>query len=291
MRKILCANSPLDKLKDHLALETFTLDVMLELWARGDTLASYFISRFVALTLAVRNPELTVKTRQGLIEVAFSVFFYVFPEYPVTGAGENLHGKGKATQRKSLWSQVVLKRACNLCVGLYWTLSKWGHTEGFCLALARIGSHSCDCHFGITRSTLTEDTRWKRSLSAQVAAALIHRFMQELDLSRDIRRFKNGGGCTLSDRWPGRIDVDFNASLESILETSPLLKREEDALNGRVRVMTPFEELSNRLKKIEYVERIEETGSFGGQSITTRFRVIGTHPPGPSLLAEEDVIE
>jgi hypothetical protein len=290
MRKILCANSPLDKLKDHLALETFTLEVMLELWRRGDVHGAYFMLPFVALNLAVRNPAVTVETRRELIGVAFSVFFDMFKEYPTTGAEAGIYEKGNATQRKTFWSQVVLKRACNLCVGLHWALWKWGYTEGFFLALARIGSHSCECHFGMTRSTLNGDTRWKRFLSAEVTAALVHWFMEELDLSPYIRRFKNGGGCTISDEFPGQIEVDFGLSVEMVLDTFHLLMQEAP-LPARVTVMTAFAELSDRLKEIEYVERIEESSPFGGQSITTRFRVISSHPSGPPLLAADDITE
>jgi hypothetical protein len=160
MRKVLTARSNLDFLKDSLALETFTLDNLIELWQSGNPTAAYFMLPWVALNLAVRNPAITVETRLSLIDVAFTVVFDVFHNYPETGKTAGIVQGGKPNDVKTFWSQLVCERGCNLCVGLYWAIERWGHTQiGFCLALARIGSHSCECHFGITRSTLNGEVR------------------------------------------------------------------------------------------------------------------------------------
>jgi hypothetical protein len=294
MRKVLCASSPLDLLKDHLALETFTLPNLLELWRCGNATAAYFMVPFVALDLAVRNPALTVPARQGLIETAFSAFFDMAIEYPNTGSRcrPGYHHKivevGARTLVKTLWTRTVLKRGCNLCVGVWWSLARWGCTEGFFLALSRIGSHSCECHFGITRSMLSGDTRWNRFLSAQVTAALIHRILAQLGLSPYIRRFQNEAGCTLNAARPGTIQASFDSVIETVARAYELLRegREEEFARDQLTVITPFVEISEKLQAIHYTEKIEKTTTYAGYSITGRWKVFGSRESRPTAQIE-----
>jgi hypothetical protein len=86
------------------------------------------------------------------------------------------------------------------------------NTEDMLLALERIGSHSVECHFGTTRSTLSGDTRRDSFFKAQVKAVLIQRTMADLSLPPCIRRFKSDPGCTLF----GRGDQGSVPSIEGV---------------------------------------------------------------------------
>jgi hypothetical protein len=281
MRKVLTARSRLDFLKDGLALEAFTLENLIELWQSGHPAAAYFMLPWVALNLAVRNPTFTVETRLSLIEVAFTVFFDVFHNYPETGHEAGILQQGKPDELKTFWSILVCQRGCNLCVGLYWAIERWGHTQfGFCLALARIGSHSCECHFGITRSALNGETRWCRFVAAQVTASLIHRILWELDIAPYIRRFKNEGGTTLDPDAPGVVEMSFELTIELMELTLACLctNKEREVLSSEETIMTPFLALRDRLEEIEYREKIPLGSPMAGQSIATRWRVFQAAP-------------
>jgi hypothetical protein len=281
MRKVLTARSRLDFLKDGFALETFTLENLIELWQSGHPIAAYFMLPWVALNLAVRNPTFTVETRLSLIEVAFTVFFDVFHNYPETGHDAGILQQGKPDELKTFWSILVCQRGCNLCVGLYWAIERWGHTQfGFCLALARIGSHSCECHFGITRSALNGETRWCRFVAAQVTASLIHRILWELDISPYIRRFKSEAGTTLDPNAPGVVEMSFEMTIELMALTLTCLStnQEQEVVAAEDTIMTPFLTLRDRLEEIAYTEKIRLGSPMAGQSIATRWKVFAMEP-------------
>jgi hypothetical protein len=280
MRKVLTARQPLDFLKDHLALETFTLENLLKLWATGNATAAYWMSPFVALNVAVRNTKITIEARLSFIQTAFSVFWDMVKDYPATGADAKIWESGAAGLPKTFYTHVVLKKGCNLCVGLYWAIDRWGYTQwGFCLALSRIGEHACECHFGMTRSTLNGDVRWARFLQAQVIASLIHRILREFGLTPYIRRFKNEAGCTLIPGQLGIIDIDFGNIVDLIEATFDLLRAGEEmaVICEDVTMMTPFQQLTEALGGIEYEEHIPGGSAFSGHGITTR--MIALHGP------------
>jgi hypothetical protein len=210
-----------------------------------------------------------------LVGVAFSVFFEAYKKFPKTGKKAKIYIQGARGTKKTFWSKMQLKRGCNLCVGLYWAIDTWGETQwGFCLALCRIGSHSCECHFGLTRSTLNGDPRWKRFLAAQVTAALIDRLMWQLGLSPYIRRFKNAAGYTLRADEPPAIDISFELTLETLGEAFALLCQDMDGEAPMTGVLAPYAALLEELEQIKYVDKIEESGPLAGQSIRTRFKVL-----------------
>jgi hypothetical protein len=234
------AQRPLDLLKDDLAVETFSLDNLLRVWSGNepdlippaggltndphkrartsttgpcdDPSGGFFMAPFVALSLAVRNEALGVAARLDLLQVAFSYFFGMMQHYPKTGAKKHgiTENKTKDSPRQTLWAKAMCRRACNLCVGLYWAIQKYCTDEylaaGFELALNRIGTHSVECHFGMTRSTLNGDPRWERFFAAQVKAVIIRRAMRRLGFGPYIRRFSQPAGCVVR---PDREDSVF----------------------------------------------------------------------------------
>jgi hypothetical protein len=67
------AQSPLDVLKDDLALEAFCPENLLRLWETNKT-GGHFMLLFVSLTLAVMTEVLAAETRLGSLHVAFYMF-------------------------------------------------------------------------------------------------------------------------------------------------------------------------------------------------------------------------
>jgi hypothetical protein len=153
----LIARKPLDLLKDHLAFQAFSLGNLLTLWAANDATGMYFFMPFVAINLAIRREVLSLDTRLNLLGSAFDVFFKMMKEFPPSRGRGALKQIGPASQRKTLWTQTMCVRMCNLCVGLYHAITQWGSDPGFRLALGRIVSHTVECHFGMTRSTCRGD--------------------------------------------------------------------------------------------------------------------------------------
>jgi hypothetical protein len=268
------ASSPLDLLKDDLALAAFTIDNLLALWECGDVAGSYFIFPFVCMSSAIRDPRLSVQTCLELIQAFFTAFFTMLRDYPATGAEAGISEiTTKSCSKKTFWTKCMCERGCNLGASLYYAVERWGDSEEFWLALNRISSHPCECHFGMTRSTLKNDPREDRFLSAEVDAALIHDIMRELDLPPYIRRFKTEGGCTLGPPSSDLVYVPFGDIIAQItqlfqqLKTTPRLSH----LPMSHPFITPFVALNAALRDQNGVVQIKKSGVMAGGAIRTRF--------------------
>jgi hypothetical protein len=113
-RKIFCACSLLDLIKDYLALEPFTLENFLSVWGSGNVSAAYFILPFVTLNLAMRNPRFSVETRKSLIAIAFNIFFAMIKTFPGIGFKFQLFEIDGSEKTKTFWTTTMCRRACNL---------------------------------------------------------------------------------------------------------------------------------------------------------------------------------
>jgi hypothetical protein len=154
--KVFQARKPLDLLKDDLASHAVTIGNLLNLWDAGDITGAYFLLPFVCLSLAARDPHLSVETRLGLLETAFYVFFQLNQYFPKCETGQGRAEKAMAgCAPRTLWAKNMCRRACNLCLEIeYAILMVLGRSDGeIQLAVQRIGSHDCECHFGTTRRT------------------------------------------------------------------------------------------------------------------------------------------
>jgi hypothetical protein len=89
------------------------------------------------------------------------------------GGHHRSHGR-RLSAKNSMDQAHVLQNMSHLRRSLL-SHSEGRRVEGFELALNRIGSHSVECHFGITRSMLNGETRWDMFFSAQVKAVIIRR--------------------------------------------------------------------------------------------------------------------
>jgi hypothetical protein len=290
---------PLDLLKDDLALQAFSLDNLLWIWSGhdpdnlpnkfgdwkgkyGDPNGGFFMAPFIALSLAVRNESLGMDARLVLLQVAFSFFFGMMQHYPPTGAQQGItENKVKECPRQTLWARSMCRRACNLCVGLYWAIQKFTGPEyramGFELALNRIGTHPVECHFGMTRSTLNGDPRWERFFSAQVKAVLIRRVMYRLKIPAYIRRFTQPAGCLVrqDDQYSVSLKFPFGFGRvhDAVLQLLGYLWLNQPHQAHRVgyELLAMFSQLRKDLLKVGALPNIRQSGPTSGGCIETRW--------------------
>jgi hypothetical protein len=277
-RGVFQARKPLDLLKDDLAIHAFTLDNLLSLWDHGDITGAYYLLPYVALSHAIRNRHLSQKTRFGLLQTAFDIFFDFHKYFPLCGISFGITERAnRHCRRKTLWTKNMCRRACNLCVDVQYAVLRAGKMEGIQLALERIGSHDCECHFGTTRSVLRGDTRWTNFFQAQVTAVLIQRTMKEQDLHPYIRRFKTEAGCTLMDPEHETIDIEF---LDMGSKVRGLVRFLGEGLNDLAKangdaVIEPFRALASRLGEIQWTEKARKSGPLAGGGIQYRLFTLG----------------
>jgi hypothetical protein len=271
-------DGPLDALKDDLALETFRLGNLLALGPSNDVVGQFFMLPFVSLNLAIRNPSLKPEARLSLIQVAFRCFRSMLANYPVTGVKHDIvEIESRSCPKKTIWSTSMCIRGCNLCVALFSSIRKWMTSDdGFQLALGRIGTHSVECHFGITRSSLRGEARLEKFVSAQVTAVLIQKLMRDLDIHPYIRRFKNVSGVTLVHDGEYSVDMDMSGLHSSVDSLFVVLGRSEDPERDVLWetidfVGKEFSLLAERLDKDGYVEKVSRSSCTSGGSIAFRF--------------------
>jgi hypothetical protein len=126
-----------------------------------DMIGVYFMLLFVAVSFALRNLVLSMQARMVLLRVAFTAFFEYVKHYPEGGWSSRIYEITVAgCQRKTLWTKSMYRRGCKTCLGIFWALKKYCGNGECPLALSRIGSHSLECNFGMTRNTLNGDPRW-----------------------------------------------------------------------------------------------------------------------------------
>jgi hypothetical protein len=292
------AHRPLDLLKDDLALQTFTLSNLLWIWSGhdpdnlpkwgrwngsgGDPSGGFFMAPFVALSLAVRNEALGMAARLVLLQVAFSFFFAMMKDFPKCGAKKGItENNTKDSPRQTLWTKAMCRRACNLCVGLYWAIQKFCTPEymasGFRLALNRIGTHPVECHFGMTRSTLNGDPRWDRFFSAQVKAVLIRRVMHRLKIRSYIRRFSEPAGCDVPPDRESSVSLKLppaSSGLHTdVLQMLRYLQEEQPhRANGTgYGLLAMFSQLYKDLSGASALPNIRQSGPTSGGCIETRW--------------------
>jgi hypothetical protein len=272
----LSAKKPLDLIKDELALELFTLNNLLRLVDVPDIAGAYFMMPFVCLNLAVRNTKLGDATRLCLIQIAFLLFFRMAQNFPQTGKAYGIYSSSREhTDRKTLWSKNMCTRGCNLCIGLNWAI----RTHPEFLALGRIGSHSLESHFGMTRSVLRGETRWLRFLSAEVDAILIQRLLVKLDMRSYIRRIRTISGFTLGSSIGPLADVEVGEIQEKaeMMAILVMLDDEEDREGNNVLVMDVtsllwfFVNLSTALSDVGDVEKVAKSSRTSGACAMNRY--------------------
>jgi hypothetical protein len=197
------------------------------------------------------------------------MFFLMKRHYPETGRNAGIVQQGGAAETKTFWRKPMCVRACNLCVALYWAIWKYGPEMD--LALYRIGSHSVECLFGMTRSMLNNDMRWASFLSTQAKAMMIHNMMRGMELHPYIRRFLNEGGCCVLAREEGLVEHGLTKeAMDEITAVCNALagNQEPEALK-----LEWFRELMDLLIEVGGHERVRHSSPRSAYSI--RFRFLG----------------
>jgi hypothetical protein len=219
-------NTPLSLLDDSLAVQAFKRDSLIAVGEADNVTGVLFLAPFVALMESVRFENMTIETRLLFLSIAFACFKKMLSCIKQTEddskgtarnkpKGKNKKEKPRIWQRKgagvdklTLWSKDMCIRGCNLCVTLYWAIKQWLKMgRPYPLALARIGTHSVECFFGMIRSILRGETRFKKFLAATVKAILCRQIMQKRCVKQFKQRFRNEAGCNLA---PGSGPLSFD---------------------------------------------------------------------------------
>jgi hypothetical protein len=133
---------------------------------------------------------------------------------------------------------------------------EWMNNPAFPLALDRISSHPCECHFGTVRSTLNGETRAKSFSMAGINAVLIRRSMVHLGLHPFIRRFKTDAGCTLTPESSGEQLVQLPRLREKPLALIQCMhgNNRSEAQSWCAQLMELFKVLAVGLRRAGWVE-------------------------------------
>jgi hypothetical protein len=282
---VLGKKGPVDRMKDHLALQLFKLKSFVNVGMAGDGTALVFFLPLAALNLAVRCDEMEIETRCELIADAYETFQRILQRYPETGKNAEIYENLNDEVTSTLWTRNQCIRGCNLCVALYMACTEWADSKDkIALALNRIGTHSVECFFGMMRSVMRGDARFKILIDAEVNAILVKQLLADFNVSPRIRRFINAGGCTLTKEKPGKMKVNFAAIREHIDEVitsiralgvaktqlqrtrSPQRKKTLEALIDKEwkrnrlacsKIMAPFFELFAMLKSVGWREKVD----------------------------------
>jgi hypothetical protein len=211
----------LDKLSDALAREAFNMSTLNAAQEAGDITSWVFMLPFVCIAEVFRREKISVPVRLGLLEVAYAALRAVSDALPKTGGKDGIFQKNvQGATQLTLWLPQTIKRACNLCVALYMEISEWYYDPNctYPLALSRFGTHSIECHFGITRGIMKGDARLSRFLAAQKKATLVRHIMQEYEFPEYQRRFRhNEGGITLTkDMVYIPMELDFTDTVDKL---------------------------------------------------------------------------
>jgi hypothetical protein len=99
------AHSPLDLLKDDLALKIFTLGNLLTLGRNLEVVGAYFFFPFVSLNLAITCDRISEERRLNVLHVAVFISFKTMKEFPRARDEYGIHERStKPTDRSTLWT-------------------------------------------------------------------------------------------------------------------------------------------------------------------------------------------
>jgi hypothetical protein len=143
------------------------------------------------------------------------------------------------------------------------------------LALNRIGSHSLECHFGMTRSTRNGDPRWDRFFSSQVKAVIIHGLMRRLGFHSYIQRFAMPAGCVVPPHSDQLVQIgidDIEDLINCIRKMSVALAndRPTEAYAVGLLLLENFSRLHGVRCHTGNLESRHESGPLSGGAIKNR---------------------
>jgi hypothetical protein len=277
----------LDKMSDALAEEALNICTLNAAQEACDIPSWLFMLPSVCISEVFRRKGISVETRLGLLEVAYTALRTVLDNFPKTGSKEGIFENnvtGKGPMEMTLWIRQNIKRTCNLCVALYWEISDWYYDPNctYPLALSRFGTHSIECHFGITRSIMKGDARLERFLSAQMKAVLVRNIIREYQFPGYLRRFRhNEGGITLTKAAvtiPMK-GVDFEQTVDELqkivltLTRQSSCKREGSARYKKIAepVMRTMREYYANLARAGEIKEVHKYSPFSGLGLARWF--------------------
>jgi hypothetical protein len=262
----------LDRLSDALAAEAFNMYTLGHTQFTSDIPSWLFMLPFVCISEVFRRKRISVEVRLGLLDIAYTALHAVSEKWPKTGMEEGIFQKrGKGTKNAkgpvymTFWLPQTVRRAMNLCVTLYLEIWDWYyiHHCPYPLALSRFGTHSIECHFGITRSIMKGDARLERFLSAQMNAVLVREIAFEFQLPGFLRRFRqNEGGIVLTKdmEFIPMPDLDFDQATDQLKNIVSILIVQSNCEEGSAKYLETAEPVMRTMRR--YFSYLYEAGEI-----------------------------
>ena len=189
-------------MNDKLAKELLTPDVLAAAFEGGNWTAPIFVAPWTFLASAMDSDSMSREAKLEAISIAFAMFSRIYVglgEVATQAKTEAARTTGEtqaqmkaekaardAAPKERGGADVVLtisdrnhlRRAMNLCVGLFYIIKRMPGA----LLLGRFGTHSIESHFGIVRSALRGQGQWRYWLGAEAYASIVVRMKEVLGL-------------------------------------------------------------------------------------------------------------
>jgi hypothetical protein len=180
--------------RDADALQLVQPEVIAKCFAGDERSAARYLLPWTLLMIVIREPAVSREARLQLLTIAFAIFYTSAKELrKLKGVG--LRKASKTDERPLAFADGNrLKRACNLCIALYYAIDHYGEHG---LILGRIGTHDCETHFGTIRAILRGHTRFDGWVSAEAFARMMDAFINDVGLVRRPRDGRTVAGCTI----------------------------------------------------------------------------------------------
>jgi hypothetical protein len=271
----------LAKMNDVLAVELFTIDNLEKLVVDGKMIEAYYLLPFVCWYTAIAVQGLSWETRLSLLEIAFFIFVDWYRQSRSLPA--EFFG-----YRKFFVELIDLPRYLNTILFLYQiTLRREP------VAYNRLGTHSVENIFGLTRVSCHFHHTWPKFLRSSARAIVMDKVLRANRMKSHVRReFSIGGVKVFNGPEGGTKDiyVEFpeggpNALIELLKRLifprvmSPDKPREREMDEA---IIESWLEIFHNLKKWKNDGHLEKTyrpGPVAGQAILARLISFGKANP------------
>jgi hypothetical protein len=181
------------------------------------------------LSMVMRDPRLSRNARLQMLSLSFAILFTWAAE-PSDPAVARQQRRPRCPLPLVFVDKIHLHRACNLCIALYYAILRYDRHG---LALSRIGSHSCEVHFGSIRSMLRGCTTFERWVTAEAVTIVMDAFADDIGLNRAERRGRAMGGVDVpaSSEETADCELAIDARIGVLVELARGFARCDDQDN------------------------------------------------------------
>jgi hypothetical protein len=202
-------------MSDAHAVRTFRLENTAACLDLGMPEAALFFAPWSLLYAAIASTSLSLAARIQMLEVCFALFREAYRRLRGVPRGERLPQRGAAGVTQTMADLNQLRRAMNLCIAICASLT----LAVGAVALGRIGTHSVEAHFGITRSALRGVSDWRSWIRAEGFASLMPELRRSLGLGDARPRRSRSGlpGARVGPEDPDGAVAAFECDLRELL--------------------------------------------------------------------------